>query len=76
MTSSFSNILGGSFCLLDGNYIPFIGLGTYGLRSQQEIDSAVDAALERGYRLFDTANYYANEQQLGDAFQVNFGQKF
>lgn len=31
---------------------------------------AVDAALTCGYRLFDTAKYYANEKELGEAFQV------
>lgn len=41
---------GGICRLLDGHEIPMIGLGTYGLNDQAEVDGAVDAALENGYR--------------------------
>ncbi|KAI1730916.1 aldo/keto reductase family domain-containing protein [Ditylenchus destructor] len=70
MTSKFGRkVPGGTFRLLDGNEMPMIGLGTYDLRDQGEVDFAVNAALEHGYRLFDTANYYRNETQLGNAFK-------
>ena len=32
----------------------------------------MDAALGAGYRLFDTAKYYYNEAQLGEALEVSF----
>lgn len=34
------------------------------------VDIAVDAALSAGYRHFDTAKYYLNEPELGNALQV------
>lgn len=69
---TFPGIVGDTFRLLDGHNIPLIGLGTYELWNQKEVDIAVNAALENGYRLFDTANFYANEKELGNAFAVLF----
>jgi diketogulonate reductase-like aldo/keto reductase len=66
----FSNVRGGAFKLNDGKFMPFVGLGTYALFNQNEIDTAVDAALKEGYRLFDTAKFYRNESELGFAFKV------
>lgn len=60
------------FQLLDGYKIPLFGLGTYELRRQSNVDKAINAALTYGYRLFDTANYYANENELGIAFEAIF----
>lgn len=34
--------------------------------------TAVDAALSAGYRLFDTAKFYFNEVDLGEALEVIF----
>ncbi|EPB69910.1 oxidoreductase, aldo/keto reductase family protein [Ancylostoma ceylanicum] len=34
------------------------------------METAVDAALGAGYRLFDTAKFYFNEADLGEALQV------
>ncbi|CAK5090471.1 unnamed protein product [Meloidogyne enterolobii] len=67
---SFKGIIGGTYKLLDNYEIPLIGLGTYALWNQEEVDRAVDAALAAGYRLFDTANFYNNEKELGIAFKV------
>jgi len=55
--------------LHDGKQIPLIGLGTFGLFSQNETNTAVDVALSSGYRLFDTAKFYRNEPELGNSFQ-------
>lgn len=63
------SIYGGTYQLLDGYAIPRIGLGTYTLWSQSDVDYAVDAALSSGYRLFDTANFYQNENELGNSFK-------
>ena len=65
----FKGIRGDTVRLLDGNSIPLVGLGTYGLWKQADVDRAVDAALANGYRLFDTANFYRNERELGNAFK-------
>uniref|UniRef100_A0A1I7UNS7 Aldo_ket_red domain-containing protein n=1 Tax=Caenorhabditis tropicalis TaxID=1561998 RepID=A0A1I7UNS7_9PELO len=49
--------------------MPKLIMGTYLLKGKQLID-AVDKALSIGYRGFDTARYYENEQDLGDALSV------
>jgi len=46
--------------------IPLIGLGTYTLKGK-DVHTAVDAALEAGYRLIDTAEAYGNEAEIGEA---------
>lgn len=62
--------------LNSGYEIPLVGFGTYKLTKQEDIDKAVDSALECGYRLFDTAKLYQNEALLGNAFEVFFGTLF
>jgi diketogulonate reductase-like aldo/keto reductase len=53
--------------LADGHKIPQIGLGLWGVTDDQDFFSAFDAAIESGYRLFDSAQHYKNEKQLGAA---------
>lgn len=50
----------------NGADIPVIGLGTGGLRGDAGI-RAIHAALDCGYRLFDTAVMYGNEPEVGEA---------
>jgi 2,5-diketo-D-gluconate reductase A len=52
--------------LNDGTWFPELGLGTYNLRGEEGIASAV-AAIESGYRLLDTAVNYENESEMGEA---------
>lgn len=66
MTCAFQNVKGGAAELNTGFYIPLIGLGTYKITGEQ-VKPAVEAALGCGYRMFDTAKYYKNEQDLGEA---------
>ena len=40
--------------------------GTFPLKVM-ELDSTVQLALSTGYRAFDTAQFYGNEQQLGES---------
>ncbi|UOE44003.1 aldo/keto reductase [Agromyces larvae] len=54
------------YALRDGNRIPALGLGTYGLNDEAGVD-AVLTAIDDGYRLLDTAYNYGNEQVVGDA---------
>lgn len=56
------------FTLSNGVEVPAVGYGTY-LTSEKD-DSTVAAALEAGYRHFDTASFYGTEQALGDALKA------
>lgn len=49
--------------------MPFVGLGVYRLESQEEMNTAISNALHNGYTLFDTAQMYKNETQLGYALK-------
>lgn len=50
--------------LNNGNQIPQIGLGLWQIRKKSDLDTAVIAAVEAGYRHFDTAQAYGNESWL------------
>ena len=50
--------------LNDGRAIPMLGLGTYSLTGEV-CENSVYSALERGYRLIDTAHAYGNEAEVG-----------
>ncbi|GAC95744.1 potential aldo/keto reductase [Pseudozyma hubeiensis SY62] len=52
--------------LSDGNLIPRLGLGVYEM-TDNEASRAVAWALEAGYRHFDCAEWYYNEQAVGSA---------
>lgn len=51
--------------------IPVIGLGTW-MANEEEIEKAIDAALECGYRHIDTAYLYYNEEAIGKALNKWF----
>ncbi|WP_125573054.1 aldo/keto reductase [Levilactobacillus huananensis] len=55
--------------LADGNTIPGLGFGTYLLSDQDTMDTTIKAAWDAGYRLFDTAMLYRNEDILGTTLQ-------
>ncbi|MGD0040914.1 MAG: aldo/keto reductase [Isosphaeraceae bacterium] len=57
--------------LYSGALMPAIGLGTFGSDrfSAEEIAQAVDGALEAGYRHFDCASVYENEDLIGPVLQ-------
>jgi alcohol dehydrogenase (NADP+) len=50
--------------LNNGMKMPMIGLGTYKL---EEINKSIKTSVKCGYRLFDTAKLYENEEALGKA---------
>lgn len=52
--------------LNNGLHMPRIHLGVY-LTSGKETESAVNHALDAGYRGFDSAEWYANEREVGRA---------
>ncbi|MFQ5910009.1 MAG: aldo/keto reductase, partial [Thermoplasmata archaeon] len=49
--------------------MPVFGLGLYMSRPGDEARSAISQALEAGYRLIDTAAYYQNERDVGEALR-------
>ncbi|MGM0174829.1 aldo/keto reductase [Enterococcus sp. DIV0800] len=53
--------------LNNGQTIPQLGLGVFKVEDANDLKQAVDAALENGYRHFDTATIYHNEACLGEA---------
>lgn len=55
--------------LKNGKTIPQLGLGLWQVTKQQDFTNAFSAALEAGYRLFDTAQAYHNERLLGNAIK-------
>ncbi len=55
--------------LADGHVIPQIGLGLWQLTDPEKFKTAFKAAIAAGYRHFDTAQAYHNEQLLGAAIK-------
>lgn len=57
--------------LQDGTEIPAIGMGTFGSDrfSADEVSNAVAGAIRCGYRMFDCAACYGNEEQIGKVFK-------
>ncbi len=58
-----------SFVLNNGVKMPKIGLGVLFAKNNGEVENAVIAALQTGYRKIDTASAYQNEQGVGSAIR-------
>ncbi|XP_051885963.1 prostaglandin F synthase 1-like [Pristis pectinata] len=58
--------------LSDGNSMPILGLGTYAMGPfvKGETVEAVKAAIEIGYRHFDGALVYGNEDEVGEGIRA------
>ncbi|KAG9664435.1 hypothetical protein KCU64_g665, partial [Aureobasidium melanogenum] len=54
-----------------GSYIPAVGLGTWqggtGTEDEKKLKGSIIHALQNGYRLIDTAQFYGIESVVGDA---------
>ena len=63
-----------SFKLNDGGVIPCIGMGTFGSDrvTPDEVADAVAGGIRAGYRLFDCAACYGNEDKIGVEFRRAF----
>lgn len=55
-----------TYTLRDGLTVPKIGFGTYKLNGAHGVQ-VIDSAIDRGYRLLDTAFNYENEGVVGEA---------
>ncbi len=55
--------------LHDGTKMPPIGLGLWKIKDEQKFHETFEAAVAVGYRHFDSAQAYGNEQFLGDAWR-------
>ena len=60
--------------LYDGGKMPSVGMGTFGSDrfTAEEVSNAVAGAIEVGYRMFDCAAVYGNEDKIGEVFQNAF----
>jgi diketogulonate reductase-like aldo/keto reductase len=55
--------------LNNGVEMPIFGMGTYRIKDLEECERAVSEAIAAGYRLFDTAALYKNEEAVGRAIK-------
>lgn len=60
--------------LYTGEEIPCVGMGTFGSDrfTPEEVSGAVAGAIRCGYRMFDCAACYGNEDQIGEVFADAF----
>lgn len=65
MITSISEKIG----LSDGNQMPGFGYGCYKAKGE-ELLMALTVAWQTGYRLYDTAAFYENEQTVGQGLEV------
>ncbi|HEY9569914.1 MAG TPA: aldo/keto reductase [Metalysinibacillus sp.] len=57
--------------LANGVQMPQLGLGVYKMTDPEQTLQAIDEALKDGYRAIDTASFYNNEQQVGEAVRAS-----
>ncbi|MFC3059151.1 aldo/keto reductase [Paenirhodobacter populi] len=58
------------YVIAHGAKIPALGFGVFRM-SEAEVETIIPAALETGFRHFDTAQIYGNEAALGRALQAS-----
>lgn len=60
--------------LYTGEEIPCVGMGTFGSDrfTSEQVSAAVGGALRGGYRMFDCAACYGNEDEIGEVFRKAF----
>lgn len=57
-----------------GEEVPCVGMGTFGSDrfTAEQVSNAVAGAIRCGYRMFDCAACYGNEDQIGEVFKAAF----
>lgn len=61
----------GSIELSDGQGIPQVGLGLWKVTDEDQFSTTFKEAVKAGYRHFDSAQIYGNEQLLGKAWRAS-----
>lgn len=56
--------------LNNGVAMPWLGLGTFQVENDDDVERVVRAAVDLGYRSFDTAAIYGNERGVGRALRA------
>ena len=46
-----------------------IGIGTYKVKPQEQMDKLLNSALRCGYKMIDTAEIYRNQKFIGEFFR-------
>ncbi|CAG9765205.1 unnamed protein product [Ceutorhynchus assimilis] len=54
-----------SFTLVNGHKFPLVGLGTFTVTDEKDLETSLNEALKAGYRHIDTASAYFNEHIIG-----------
>jgi aldehyde reductase len=60
--------------LNNGREMPTIGLGTWRIVDQEQVEKTLTAAIKMGYRHIDTAFVYGNERQIGSVLKKLFAE--
>ncbi len=68
---SMSILLGTTVALHGNVQIPLLGFGTFRVKEGRDVEQAVAAALDLGYRHVDTAVIYRNEEGVGRAIAAS-----
>lgn len=55
--------------LNNGTQMPLLGFGVFQITDQAVCKDSVQAALNAGYRMIDTAACYGNEKAVGEAIR-------
>ncbi|CAB0000062.1 unnamed protein product [Nesidiocoris tenuis] len=58
----------------NGLECPILGLGTYLIKTRGEAERVVKEAIDIGYRHFDCAYFYENEDEVGRAIRAKIGE--
>ena len=61
--------LSSTAALANGVKMPMVGLGVFKVEKEEELITAVKAAIEIGYRSIDTASIYGNEEWVGESIR-------
>ncbi len=56
--------------LSNGVEMPVLGLGVYKAKDGKEVINSIHHGIQAGYRLFDTASFYKNEEGVGKAIKT------
>lgn len=57
--------------LMNGVCMPRVGLGVYKMTNRDETLAAIEEAIRDGYRAIDTASFYKNEREVGEAVRIS-----